>query len=190
MINKYLKFNILTHCTLHGCGFSLFEVTLTLVISTIALVIAGSFVSSSVEIVTQTATESAAINTANTSSSGSGGGGNIIFTILDNDFANNLGGVSTGGGGNTLQFHILDPNNSTKTPNVHYNCQIDKGHQLLSRKVDGYDQENLLTNVTDCNFTFVVSSDKTTITLTSDITVTTNNTSVVLSNETTAQYTK
>ena len=189
MFNKYLKLINLTHCKLNSFGFTLFEVTLTLVISTIALVIAGAFVSSSVDIVTQTATESAAINTANTSGGGTSGGGTMFFNILDNDFTNNLGGVNIG---TSLTFKILDPNNSTRTINVTYTCQIDATHNLLLRQMDGYAQEILLTNVTNCSASYVTAPAKspTTITLTTNITVTTNNIPVVLSNVITAQYTK
>ena len=183
IINKYCKL-----LNLKTVGFTLFEVTLTLVLSTIVLVIAGSFISSSVNIVTDTATESSAINTNITSSSSTNN--NIAFTILDNDFSNNLGGVNTNGDKNQLQFKILDPNDSNKKINVHYNCALDPKNQLWFRQMDGYPQEVLMTSVTACNFTYVVSTDQTTITLTAAITVTTNGQSVVLSNATTGPYTK
>lgn len=182
MINKYFK-----SLNLHSVGFTLFEVTLTLVLSTIVLVIAGSFISSSVNIVTDTATESSAINTNITSSSNTNN--NIAFNILDNDFANNLGGVGTNGDKNQLQFKIVDPNNSTKIINVHYNCALDPSNRLWFRQMDGYPQEVLINNVTACNFTYVVSTDQTKITLTSAITVTTSGNSVVLSNVTSGPYT-
>jgi cell division protein FtsL len=182
MVNKYCKL-----LNLQSVGFTLFEVTLTLVLSTIVLAISGSFISSSVNIVTQTAAESSAINTNITSSSNINN--NIAFTILDNDFANNLGGVSQNGDKNQLKFHILDPNNSTKTINVTYDCKTDPKNRFFFRQMEGYPQEILITSVTKCSFNYVISSDQTTITLTSAITVTTNGNSVVLSNVTTGPYT-
>lgn len=183
MINKYWK-----PLNLQSVGFTLFEVTLTLVLSTIVLAISGSFISSSVNIVTQTAAESSAINTNITSSTNANN--NIAFTILNNDFVNNLGGISPRGDQHKLKFKIADPNNSTKTIDVNYECKTDHQNELWFRKMDGYAQETLMTNVTDCNFTYVVSSDKTTITLTLDITVTTSGSSVVLSNVISAPYTQ
>lgn len=185
IINKYCK---LLKLNLKTVGFTLFEVTLTLVLSTIVLVIGGSFISSSVNIVTETAAESSAINTNITSSSTTNN--NIAFTLLDNDFANNLGGVSQNADKNQLKFHILDPNNSNKIINVNYDCKTDPKNLFFFRQMDGYPQEILITSVTNCSFNYVISSDQTTITLTATITVTTSGNSVVLSNVTTGPYTK
>ncbi len=164
-------------------GFSLFEVALTLVISSIVLAITGTFVASSVNIVTAVASQAASSSTAT-----------VALNILTDDFINNRGHVDISAKHDkknnklTLQFDIPKTNDPTHDMLVKYICDYDLNQ--VYRQTEGSAQELFLDQMTACDFATTISADKTTITLTTNITITMNNTVINLYEVTDAPYTK
>lgn len=177
MINKYLKY-----LNLKCYAFSLFEVTLTLVISSIALAITGTFVASSVNIVTEVASQATSSATST-----------VALNVLTGDFVNNVGGVDVGTRKDdknntlTLRFDIPDTSRPGREIRVKYICDYDLNQ--VFRQLAGYTQELFLDQMTACDFTTSISADQTTITLTTNITIMSNGTPIILSEVTDAPYT-
>ncbi len=177
------KFNTL----LKYFGFSLFEVTLTLVVSSIALAITGSFVASSVNIVTEV------VSQTTPGSSGGGASSTVAMNVLTGDFMNNTGNVDAGVAKDdknntfTLRFDIPDTTHPGRDIRVKYICDYDD--DKVYRQLAGSTKELFLDLMTACTFATAISTDQTTITLTTNITVTNNGTPVILSEVTDAPYT-
>lgn len=163
MASQYFK-------NLRLAGFSLFEATLTIVISSIVLAINGAFVAASVNIVTSIANQS----TANTVST-------VALNTLAGDFVNNTGRVRiidfTGwhvlGNTLTLQFDIPDTTKNNKDILVKYIC--DFKHDQVYRQLGNATKELFLDQLVTCSFDTDISSDQTIITLTTNITINDNN---------------
>lgn len=164
-------------------GFSLFEVALTLVISSIVLAITGTFVASSVNIVTAVANQAASSSTAT-----------VALNILTDDFINNRGNVDIGAKHDqknntlTLQFKIAKTNDPANDMLVKYICDYD--FNQVYRQTEGSAKELFLDQITACDFATTISANKTTITLTTNITIMMNNTAINLYEVTDAPYTK
>lgn len=165
------------------CGVTLFEMVITLVISSIVLITGSMFISSSVNIINQTTAQSKEINNSITL-----GSNNIVYTLLNNDFSNNQGSINLNKTNDSLSFVIPRPINLIGKANVQYDCNYNT--KTLTRKVSGFSEEILLNNVQSCYFAINNSVNNATTILNYRITYNDNGGSIVLFNFINGPYVK
>lgn len=138
-------------------GLSLFELILTITISSIVFIIAMAFVNSAVNTTRQL---SFIENNDNSHK--------VVLNILTEDFFNNNGNISIIKDNNintlTLSFNITDPNHTNTNIPVYY--IYDSTYKQLYKKLANENSILLLDNIANCAFSTMISTNATNITLT------------------------
>ena len=138
-------------------GLSLFELVLTITISSIVFTISIMFVNSAVNMTQQVSL----IKQDNNSPK-------VVLNILTEDFMNNNGNITIIKDNNintlTLSFNIPDPYNENSNIQVTYTYDVT--YRQLYKNLPNESSQLLLNNIANCNFTTSVSSNMTNITLT------------------------
>lgn len=164
-------------------GITLFETTVTMIITSIVMVTSSAFISSAMSLVNQKTEQSKEINKSMMLENN-----NIVYVLLSNDFTNNKGNISLNNSGDNLRFIIPNPNNFNNTANVQYDCNLNT--KQLTRKVSGFNQEVILDNVESCYFAINTSTSNSIITLNYSITYKDNDNYLVISNSINGPYVK
>lgn len=153
-MNKYFKY----------VGFSMFEITLTIIITSIIFVVVGLFMAKPIVLFTKMSQEAKVLSQLN-----------VGLRRIANDFSQYAGGISiTSGSLNTLSLKFNMPGGVTVT----YLCDFNNG--LVYRQSSNQGTQLLLNNLTGCIFKNNISTDNKTIFLSIRLVITKNNMPVTL----------
>jgi Tfp pilus assembly protein PilW len=165
-----MKINYHKISKLHG--LSLFELVLTIAISSIVFSTLMLFVNSTINATQQLSYSQQKYNNS----------ARVVLNILTQDLMNNTGNLQLIQDNNintlTLSFNLPDPNNANLNIIVAY--IYDATYKQLYRKLGSANSQLLLSNVNTCNFTKTTSTNTKNITLTVKMLIQQHNTTLTV----------